>query len=198
MAYDKIKPIADVGENLLLIDNANYELYQVAYRNAIPQSHPFVVDASAGLGLVAGGRIQAFNTNNILDLNEGQVAQFRAFVLDDVHVRINQPAATARQALGQLVATFNPFSKLYDPDDALTEFFSFEDVRPILDITNPSGYALVQVRVAFYGYRYILAGKEGTSALGGRITPIDTFRTIKAARESSYKFAAVAIGGWPK
>lgn len=198
MRYGPIQPVAEVGENLLLVDNAAYHLYQVAYRNSVPPSHPFVAEASAGAGLAAGGRIQAFNTNNILDLNEGQVGQFRAYVLDDVHVRINQPAATARQAVGQLVATFNAFSKLQDPHDALTEFFSFEDVRPILDITNPTGYVLVQVRIAFYGFRYILAGKDGTSALGGRISPIETFQTIKAARESGQRFTVAAIGGWPK
>ena len=198
MGYEPIKPIADPGENLLLVDNARYHLYQVAYRETIPPSHPFVAEASAGAGLAAGGRIQAFNTNTILDLSEAQVGQFRAYVLDDVHVRMNQPGATARHSTGQLIATFNPFSKLQDPYDAMTEFFSFEDQRPILDITNPTGYALVQVRVAFYGFRFVLAGKEGISSLGGKVAPIETFENIKAARETGAKFAVGGVGGWPR
>lgn len=193
--YGKIGPIehiAEVGENVLLVEHSKYSLYQIAYIEPIPPSHPLVANA---LAILAGGIVPNFNTTAILDLNYGQLGQFRAHVLDDIHVTVLQAQSLTRFALMNVSATINPFTRLEDPYDILTEFAIWEQRRVFLRIVNPAGYALAQARVAFYGYKYVLSGSEGTSG-GEQINPFATYDSIKAAVGSGNKFAVVPVGGW--
>jgi hypothetical protein len=190
-----IEHIAEVGENVLLVEHGLYSLYQVAYIEPVPRSHPLVAEVTAGAGLLAGATIPAFNTTAVLDLNNGQLGQFRAHVLDDVHVTVLQAQSLTRFALMNVSATVNPFVHLEDEYDILTEFAIWEQRRVFLRVVNPTGYNLVQARVAFYGYKYVLGGPEGTSG-GQAINPIDKYNSIKAAVESGHKFAVVPVGGW--
>lgn len=193
--YGKVGPIehiAEVGENVLLVEHGLYSLFQIAYIEPVPRSHPLVANVGA---IVAGATVPAFNTQPILDMNYGQLGQFRSHVLDDVHVTVLQAQALARFALMNVSATVNPFIHLEDPYDILTEFAIWEQRRVFLRVVNPTGYNLVQARVAFYGHKYVLSGPEGTSG-GGRITPIATYGSIKEAVDSGKKFAVVPVGGW--
>ncbi len=196
--YGKVGPIehvAEVGENVLLVEHGVYRLYQVAYIEPIPPSHPLVAEVTAGAGLAAGGNIPAFNTTNLLDLNYGQLGQFRAHVLDDIHVTVLQAQSLARFALMNVSATINVFTRLEDEYDILTEFAIWEQRRVFLRVVNPTAYALAQARVAFYGYKYVLAGTQGTSG-GQQIEPIGTYHSIKEAVDAGRKFSVVPVGGW--
>jgi len=193
--YGKIGPIehiAEVGENVLLVEHSKYSLYQIAYIEPIPPSHPLVANAGA---ILAGGIVPNFNTTAILDLNYGQLGQFRAHVLDDIHVTVLQAQSLTRFSLMNVSATINAFTRLEDPYDILTELAIWEQRRVFLRVVNPTGYNLAQARMAFYGYKYALAGPEGTSG-GQQINPFATYDSIKAAVESGKKFAVVPVGGW--
>jgi hypothetical protein len=193
--YGKVGPIehiAEVGENVLLVQYGQYSLYQIAYIEPIPRSHPLVANVGA---IAAGATVPVFNTTAILDMNYGQLGQFRAHVLDDIHVTVLQAQALARFALMNVSATINPFVHLEDPDDVLTEFAIWEQNRVFLTVVNPTGYPLAQARVAFYGYKYVLAGPEGPSG-GQSLPPIAKYTSIKEAIDAGKKFAAVPVGGW--
>jgi len=193
--YGKVGPIehvAEVGENVLLVEHGQYHLYQIAYIEPIPTSHPLVANVGA---IAAGGIVAAFNTTALLDLNYGQLGQFRAHVLDDIHVVVRQAQALDRFALMNVTATINAFTRLEDEYDILTEFAIWEQRRVFLRVTNPTGYPLVQARVAFYGNKYVLSGAEGASG-GQQINPIAKYGSIKEAIEGGKKFSAVPVGGW--
>ena len=189
-----IQPVAEVGEKILAVDRGQYKLYWVAFREPILPSHPLVANLGA---IAAGGATAPFNTTAILDLNDGQLGQFRAHVLDDIHALIGQPAQAARFGIMNVTSRFNAFARLEDPCDHLSEFFILEDDRIFITGTNPTGYALVQARIAFYGFKYVLAGKDGATQMsGGQLPPIDTYATIADAKASGEKFTVVPVGGW--
>lgn len=190
-----MKPVAEVGEKVLVIDRSLYKLYRVAYREQLLPSHPLVINLGA-LGVGATGA--PFNTTATLDLNDGQLGQFRGHVLDDFHAEIRQPAQTSRFGIRGIIARFNAFARIEDPCDHLSEFFILEDDRIFITATNPAGYALAQARIGFYGFRYVLAGPGGqTTYTSGQLPPIATFNTIEEAMLSSHRpFTIVPVGGW--
>ena len=89
-------------------------------------------------------------------MDDLHVGQFRWLVLDDLRVTLKQPRATSRFGTKQVVATVTQFTQVYDPCGHTTEFFSFEDEFPFVDVLNPSAYNLAQSRLLFYGFKYRL------------------------------------------
>ena len=201
-----MEAVAEVGEKILLTTGRNYYLYYVAYRETIPVSHPLVIDLSAGIGIAAGVTPPVVNTRAILDMADGQLGIFRSFVLDDIHVQVLQPQQTGRMGLFQVNATINAFSRLEDPDDHLTELAIFEDDRFFLQVTNPTRYAVVQARIAFYGHKYVLEGRgrvkggvqEEGGTVGSNLIPLNSFKSIEAVKKSGERYAAVPTGGWDR
>ena len=187
-----IEPIVKVGENVLLVSNRSYDLYQVAYIEQLERSFPLIYNAGA---IVAGANSVIQNTQNILDMAFGQMSQIRARVIDDIDVVIYQGQATQRMTTKNQTANINAFSALYDPYDHLSEFYIFEDQRLFLQITNPTGYNLPQSRISFYGFKYQLFGAAGI-ANNGHVRPLRSFASIKEATASGEKFTVVPIGGW--
>jgi len=190
-----VEPVVEVGHNLLLANARNYKLYHVAYIEPIPRSHPLVVNIGA---ILAGATAPDFNPAAVLDFNYGQLGQLRAAVIDDIHVTMLQPAGQARFGNMNVFATINAFSALYDPCAHETEQFIFEQDRMFLRAVNPTGYALVQARIAFWGYRYVLAGDKGPSSSGEHTPPLKTFLTIDDALASGEKFTVIPVGGWSR
>lgn len=188
-----IEPVVEVGQNLLLAGRAQYALYQVSYIEEIPASFPFIVNVGA---IVAGVTAPNFNTNNILDMEYGQLGHFRSFVLDDINVMILQPLATARFGNKSMQARVNAFTALLDPCGHQTEIFLFEDDRPYLQVTNPQGYNLAQARIAFYGFKYVLGNENGAGPTGAKAIPIKEFGSMAEAERSQYKYTVIPIGGW--
>ena len=186
-----IRPVCKAGEQILTIDRAKYRLYRVASVEPFGVSHPLVVNLGA---IAAGVAMAPFNTQTQLDNNDGELSIFRCRVLDDFWFAIYQPAGKARFLNLNQTITINAFSHMTDPCGHLTEFSIFEDDRPNIAATNPTGYNLVQARVAFWGIKYVLEGKDGS--LGGSISPIAIFNSISDAVSSGQKFTAVPVGGW--
>ncbi len=195
-----MEPIAEVGENILVVDRESYRLYTVAFLEPISASHPFVANAvvAPAVILAAGAVAPVLSTTNILDMQNGQLGQFRMYVLDDIGVEFLQPQSLTRFGTLNQQARVNAFNRLKDPCDHLTEFFVFEQDRPFLRVTNPTQYALNQARVAFYGYKYVLSGADSADAVapGGHVTPIATYPNIAAAKKANYKFTVAPVGGW--
>lgn len=188
----QIEPVVQAGQNLLVVDRTAFRLYGVAFIEPIPLSHPFVIDAGP---LGAGASTPVVSTQNVLDMQYGELAQYRARVLDDVHVIVRQPSALQRFGAKNINATINAFTHLDDRYDSMSEMFIFEDQRMFLVFTNPTAYPLLQARIAFYGFRYVLSGREGVSN-GEHITALKAFNTIEEAKASGEKFTVVPMGGW--
>ncbi len=187
-----IEPVVEVGQNLLLVDRENYHLYQVSYIEPLSRSAPLIFDAGA---LNAASVTTVQNTQTILDMQFGQLAQIRMRVIDDINVVVFQPQAIARQANKNQIANINAFSAIYDPWDSLSEHYIFEDQRIFLQITNPRRYNLAQTRISFYGFKYVLFGGAGASS-GGHVLPKRSFGSIQEATDSGEKFTVIPIGGW--
>lgn len=189
-----IEPIVDPGQQVLLAWNGGYNLYLVSFIEQLPRSHTLVANLGAP---AAGANLAQFNTNNILDMDYGTFGQFRCQVLDDIHAILSQPAATNRWADRNIVARLNAYQALEDPCGHTSEFYIFEDQRIFLTGTNPTGYALVQARVAFWGFKYVLEGADGRVANGGHLPPLrKPFTSIAEATASGEKFKVVPVGGW--
>ncbi|RJO60330.1 MAG: hypothetical protein C4542_09570 [Dehalococcoidia bacterium] len=188
-----IEPVVEVGHNVLLIFQMKFYLYQVAFIEPVPPSHPLI----ANIGAINAGITSAiFNTQNVLDMPDGSFGQFRARVLDDIVVTYLQPQASTRNSTRNNNARLTAFNRLYDPNDALSEFYVFEDERMFLQAVNPTDYNLAQARVVFYGFKYILSGQDGVNMSGGSIKPLQQFDSIEAAKRSNINFTAVPVGGW--
>lgn len=187
-----IAPLAKPGENILLVDRETFHLYGVAFVEPLAPSHVLIFNAGA---ILAGARALNQNTQPVLDQNYGQLAQIRMRVLDDIHFVIKQPQAVARQGDLNVTAEINAYTHLYDPYDALTEMFIFENQRFFMDITNPRQQNLAQARIAFYGYKYVLIGKEGS---GGNVhlTPLREFYSPEEAIQAGLRFTTIPEGGW--
>jgi len=195
-----IEPVVEVGQSLLVWEQGSFSLFPVGFIEPIPMSHPFVMNGGA---LAAAAQV-TFNSQNILDLQYGQLAQLRFRVLDDIAVEVLEPQATARFATLNQNARINVFTELYDPCGHLTEIFAYENNRPFFRITNPGLVALAQTRIQAYGFKYVLVGASGEPFMGERAVPIARFTNILQALAATdaqgkpYRFTVVPIGGYGK
>ncbi len=191
-----VEPVVQVGQNILVLDRQAYRLYTVAFIEPIPRSWPMVQNFGA---LAAGAQTAPISTQNILDMQFGELAQYRLRVLDDVAVTVRLPQAVTRFGTKNVNAEVGAFNAIYGDvqgsGDSDTELYVFEDQRPILVVRNPTGYALAQSRVAFWGIRYVLSGINGASS-GEHIAAKKSFATIEDALGSGEKFTVVPMGGW--
>lgn len=95
-----------------------------------------------------------------LDMPDLELAQLRAVVLDDVLVRIFQPAAQGRfpNKIGPLQLSKGESDLNYQHKDSqLAEIYIFEDnTRPTIEVQNTGYRQTAFARIAFFGYRYPL------------------------------------------
>jgi len=195
-----IEPVVEPGHNVLLAAGADqgYFLYKVGYVEELGLSHPFVVNIGAiGAGVTAA----VFNTTAILDMEFGQLGQFRAAVLDDIHVTVLQPQATARFGAMNVNATLNAFALGRDPCGHQSEFYIFEQRRVFLRAVNPTIVPLVQARIAFWGFKYVLIGADGATGAGGQLPPLKTFANLLDAEvwkrtPQGENYKVLPLGGW--
>ena len=195
-----IKPIVKVGQNILVIDRESYKLYKVGYIAPVPPAENFILDVVNILGLAnigAGITSGAANTQNFLNMQDGQLGQFRFRVLDDIICEVLQPQSVARFNVQGLNTNLNSFQALRDPCDHLSEQFVLEQDVPFLRVTNPTGAAITRARVQAYGFQYVLEGFDGALADAGRsITPIAHYASMSEAVRSGELFTVVPAGGW--
>lgn len=95
-----------------------------------------------------------------LDMPDLELAQLRAVVLDDVLVKVFQPAAVGRfpNKTGPLQLSKGESDLNYrDKDSQLAEIYIFEDnTRPTIEVQNTGYRQTAFARIAFFGYRYPL------------------------------------------
>lgn len=148
-----IEQIALPGETVGLWVNKVYEFFKIDFIEGIMRSDPVTIN----LGALAAAGISAVTQATLLQMPDTEFAQLRMEVLDDVSVIVYQGRADQRHKLQNVVATLTRFAPLFDPDAHISEMFEFEDNFIFLQAANQTGYALTQVRVVFWGFRYVLS-----------------------------------------
>lgn len=189
-----IAPVAKPGENILVFSQKTYNLFKVAFVEPLPLSPALTIDNGQ---LPTGAQLNAIDTSSILDMSDGQLAQLRFKVLDDINVQLNQPSQLVRFTNKNKTATVDLFTHKAGLDH-LSEFFIFQTQRPYLYVSNPTGYTLAKTRVAFWGFKYVLSGADGVSD-GQKINPIAKYGTIEAveqAAKAGTKFTFVPTTGY--
>ncbi len=141
--------------------NKVYEFYKVQYIEPIIRSSPVTID----LGALAAAAASNITQVTLLQMPDLEFAQFRMEVLDDVEVVVSQGRADQRHKLQQVVSTLSRMNAYRD--EQLTEMYEFEDNYIFLQATNQTSYALTQVRVAFWGFRYVLEVQTQYNWKGG-------------------------------
>lgn len=140
------------GELVGIWVNKVYRFFKVLYIEGTPRSDPLEID----FGGLAAGVASGVTQLTFLEMPDGEFGQFRAEVLDDISALLYQGRADQRHKLENRVATYTRFTALHDPDGHEGEFYVHEDNYAFMDVTNQTGYALAQSRVAFWGFRYVL------------------------------------------
>lgn len=200
-----IEPVVLSGENVLLQSPTRLDLYTVDFIEPLPFSEELSIDLlqASGIGpLAPGATTPRISSQQQIDMNVGELGQFRFFVADDAQVTMYQPQASGRSLTRYQQVAFSPYSHLYDPDDALSEFYVWEQGHPYFAASNPGTVTLQTIRIFPYGFRLVLAGKSGTargSAQG--LSPIQHFVTLQEAmawgKVNQTKFTVVPIAAWP-
>lgn len=148
-----ITPVAGIGQNILVWRLKHYELFRVQFREGLPPSEPLMRD----FGAIAAGATSAGNSLQAeLEMPDFQLGQFRVYPLEDLRVTIWLPRSVGRYQVKNTVAQVTAFTPIYDPCLHTTEFFTFEDTWPYLDVMNPRALGYTLTRVVFYGFKYVL------------------------------------------
>lgn len=200
-----IEPVVLPGENLLLQSQNRLELYTADYIEPLPLSEQLSLDLlqAQGVGpLAPGATTPRISSQAQLDMNVGELGQFRFFVADDAQVTLYQPQASGRNLTRNQQVAFSPYTHLYDPDDALSEFYILEQGRVFFSATNPGTVTLQRIRIFPYGFRIVLAGKRGTASGSSQsLSPIQQFSTLQDAmdwgKKNQTKFTVVPVAAWP-
>ena len=169
-----IAPLALVDEWIGIWLLTQWQCYKVNHYEPIPRSRPFVVN----FGAVAAGAWTG-NTNTAATLQQRQTPpeamQLRFYPLDDIEVLFYIGNADTRFMTARQTARADIFTMQVDPFLHSTEVVVLTNSNPFINIFNPTAVALVQSRVAFFGYRYALdsaslktyhTGAEARKALG--------------------------------
>lgn len=150
-----IAPLALVDERIGIWVSTQWECYRVSHYEQIPKSRQFIQDFGA---LAAAAWTNPVSTITILQqgLTPPEAFQLRFYPLDDIEVLFAIGQADVRFKTSQMTARADITTMQVDPDLASTEVVVLTNGFPFLNIYNPTGYALGQTRVVFFGYRYAL------------------------------------------
>jgi len=140
------EPIVKIGENLLILPEQKYGYYTVTAIEPLPVIiHDF--------GSVSSESESKDINVSALQLNEGEVGQWRLVPLDDIEVEVKQPLANTRSVTKEVTSKINAFSVAFDPTLKHTEFFTIKDEKVYFKITNPTKSDITRARVAFFGWK---------------------------------------------
>jgi len=145
-----VEPVVLPGETVGLYVNKQWQFAQVEYIEPIPRSDPHVVD----FGALAAAATSALTQLTLIEMASNEFGQWRMEALDDIEMTLWQGRSDGRLRSKNRMATVSRFTSLRDEDNSV-EFFVFEDQHAWGQALNPTGYALTQGRVAFWGYRYV-------------------------------------------
>ena len=150
----QFEPVARVGENIRIlpdgIEGAGY--YRVAFLEPI---HPIVKDFGA---LAAGGDTGDQEVSELY-MQDGELAQYRIILLDDVEVLIKQPATKERFSTKVGATRLTYQGQFIRPGSH--EIFVFEDSPKVKFVVYNPGLAPIPTsRLMFIGFRYKLERLE--------------------------------------
>lgn len=146
---ESFEPVVRKGDNVELLksDKDILGYYTVKYIEPLPRKqHDF--------GAINNETSSGDTEVTDLYMNDGELAQYRMILLDDMEVTISQPKAKKRHATKSYVHTMTPYTVQAAPH--LTQFFIFEDEKVFFDVKNPTKYVRGIHRIMYLGWRFIL------------------------------------------
>jgi len=146
----KVKPIALVGENLLLLPEKEY--YRVIWIEQIP---PFVLD----FGSISAGKKKEDVVIDFIKQSKNFLAQLRFAPLDDVLITVKQPGVgRVKYSMKEAAAVVKIGADIIEVDPCLhtTELFQWQDKPCLFDLENVTNYDTPMSRVLWIGIRYEL------------------------------------------
>ena len=148
-----ILPVVKIGQNLGVFTQSTYRFYRVLHIEPFPATRQTTFDFGA-VNTAASSTQQEVTVINAM---EGSLQHVRCFVLDDIELEIAQIRASGRFLANTVQARITLYTQAHDPYLATTTLFVLGKDKPVFGIaTNRTGYNLLQSRVVFFGFRYIL------------------------------------------
>ena len=150
---DYYKPIAKMGENLLVWSGNAWHGYVIDYQEHLPLASPSIIDfgAVAASGTVASSLVAS------LQLELGYLIQMWMKPLDDIEIVLWLVQGQQRFRIRDTGFRVSIFTGIDDPHWLTTEFAAIGTIHdPYLEIRNPSAYALATSLIAFWGNKYII------------------------------------------
>ncbi len=195
-----MEPVAQVGWFVNIQTYKDQYYRRVSYRESIPPIQ--ILD----IGAIAAQTVSARTNAGNMDLQDDEFGQWRWFPLDNVFVRLFNPAGVSKHQL-KLLQTGIEKSIIYrDPTLLSTEFNTWEDERPAFEGMNFSDYALNACRIIIFGYRYktvevdkndyiIIEGTQRGQLV--KNASIDAARVLRVSRTST-EAISLASGEMPR
>lgn len=146
-----IMPLAGPNENVLVHRDSLWFLYRVTGVEAVQPASGMIVDFGT---IAAQATTSDQSLQTPLELGVNELGQFRIRVLDDIRLSVFQPRQAGRFTIKRVQTLVGLLGRINDPCGHLTEFYSYRDEYPFVDINNPGDSQLVISRAAFYGFRY--------------------------------------------
>ena len=145
---DGLDPIALQGYYVAIHYFSETLYKQVDFWEPIP---PF---QCLSLGPIAAGASSP--RTNIVNLEawDDEFCQYRIWTLDNVQLRLFEPAAVGKAFLRNIQSQPYVTSAYTNKSLNLTEMCVWEDNRPAVECVNGSGYAVPIVRLKAEGFRY--------------------------------------------
>jgi len=149
-----ITPMAQVGHRIAIWVPPQWNCYKVLFYQGLSKSRSLVFNLGAIAPGVPGLAVQLAGLNLATDPPEAIQARF--YVIDDIEVSILRGQSDQLFKTTNLIARTDKFSLLKDPCMHLTEFVVQKTDNPWAVAINPTGYANLQSRIAFLGFRFVL------------------------------------------
>lgn len=159
------EPVLKPGFKVHILPDRQFGWYELP-ADQVPEILPRQIVNMAGftnrLSVLADSGQQSPIRDEVdeLDMPDLELAQLRAVVLDDILVKIFQPAAVGRypNKAGPLQLSKGESDLNYQHKDSqLAEIYIFEDnTRPTIEVQNTGYRQTAFARIAFFGYRYPL------------------------------------------
>jgi len=152
-----IEPVARIKDWVEVWSQGAWTRYQVEYIEPLPRSQQLVQDFGA---VAANGSVVTTLVNN-LRLDDNHLLQVRFAPLDDVECALWLQSGQARYYIKFVQDRVSLYTGILDPYWATTQFFILgKDRDPYIQVFRRGDYAATVSRVAFWGFRYILTGKQ--------------------------------------
>ncbi len=148
-----IAPVVKAGQNLGILTQGVYRFFRVLFIEGVPPSPETTQD----LGAVTAGAASAATEITVIQAQEGNLIQARMAPIDDFEAQVSQVRATGRFSTFTQQIRITPYVGGYDPYFATTTTFTLGNTRSLfITAHNNTDFNLVQTRLRFWGYRYVL------------------------------------------